>query len=681
MSGQGFPNDIQYLKGVGEKRAELYRKLGVGSVGALLRFYPRSYLDFTAPCSVAQAPRDEPCVVRARVFAKNPPQRVRGGMVLYKVFATDDASDLVITFFNGEYAAKALEEGREYLFYGKVGGTLLVREMASPMYYPVTQQPGLVPVYPLTAGLSSNIVAKNIRQALTLVQDTMEDPLPAALRQKLELCHVAYALRSIHFPPDAHALAVARRRLVFEELFTLQLALALLRKRPRKTAALVMKNVDSAPFVDALDFALTDAQSRAISEALADMSRSVPMNRLLQGDVGSGKTAVAAALCYVCAQNGAQAAFMAPTEILAQQHFASLAPLLEQAGIRCALLTGSTKAARRKEILSGLASGDVGFVVGTHALLTDEVGFCRLGLVVTDEQHRFGVRQRAELADKGGHPHVLVMSATPIPRTLALIIYGDLDISVLDELPPGRRPVKTYLIDSQKRARALGFIRRFLDQGRQAFVVCPVIEEGESGLVSAEEYARQLAEEDFRDYRVGLVHGKMKPADKERVMKRFYAGEISLLVSTTVIEVGVDVPNAVVMLIENAERFGLSQLHQLRGRVGRGTHESFCILVSDAKGELTQKRLHAMCQTNDGFELAEQDLALRGPGDFFGARQHGLPELKLASLIDDVATLKLAQACAQELLAQDPTLEKPEHAGLKQGISELFGGINAERLN
>ncbi len=681
MFEQGFPDNIKYLKGVGEKRAELYRKLGVESVGALLRFYPRDYLDFTNPYTIADAPRDIPCVVRARVFAKNPEQRIRGGMTIYKVFATDDVTDLVLTFFNNKYAAAALQEGTEYLFYGKVGGTLLAREMTSPMYFPVTQEPGLVPIYPLTAGLTSKMVAQNVRQALTLVDEKLTDPLPAPLREQQELCHLSYALHTIHFPPDAHSLAVARKRLIFEELLTLQLALALLRRRPKQKAEAVMTDVDIIPFVSALKFSLTGAQKRAIDEALADMQRTVPMNRLLQGDVGSGKTAVAAALCYVCAKNGAQSAFMAPTEILAQQHYASLAPLLEQAGISCALLTGSTKAAQKRDILSRLASGEIQFVVGTHALLTPDVQFLRLGLVVTDEQHRFGVRQRASLADKGGHPHVLVMSATPIPRTLALIIYGDLDVSVLDELPPGRQPVKTYLIDSAKRHRALGFIRRFLDEGRQAYIVCPAIEEGDGDLVSATEYAQRLTEEDFKGYRVGLVHGRLKPAEKERIMSRFYAGDISLLVSTTVIEVGVDVPNAVVMLIENAERFGLSQLHQLRGRVGRGKYESYCILVSDATGEQTQKRLQAMCKTNDGFKLAEEDLALRGPGDFFGSRQHGLPEMKLASLINDISTLKLAQICAQEILDKDPTLTAPDNKGLRMSIKELFGSMSAGSFN
>ena len=681
MTQKGFPDNIKYLKGVGEKRAELYRKLGVQSVGALLRFYPRSYLDFTSPYSIADAPRDTTCVVRARVFAKNPEQRIRGGMTLYKVFATDDTSDLVLTFFNAKYAAAGLQEGSEYLFYGKVGGTLLAREMNSPLYFPITGQLGLVPVYPLTAGLSSKIVAQNVKQALALLDETFPDPLPAALREQQELCHLSYALSAIHFPPDAHALAVARKRLIFEELLTLQLALALLRRRPRQTAAAAITDADVSPFISALGFALTGAQTRAIDESLNDMRKTVPMNRLLQGDVGSGKTAVAAALCYACAKNGVQSAFMAPTEILAQQHYASLAPLLEAMGVSCALLTGSVKAAQKKEILSRLASGEIQFVVGTHALLTPEVEFIRLGLVVTDEQHRFGVLQRASLADKGGYPHVLVMSATPIPRTLALIIYGDLDVSVLDELPPGRRPVKTYLIDSAKRHRALGFIRRFLDEGRQAFIVCPAIEEGENDLVSATEYAARLTEEDFRGYPVGLVHGRLKPAEKERIMSRFYVGEISLLVSTTVIEVGVDVPNAVVMLIENAERFGLSQLHQLRGRVGRGRYESYCILVSDASGEQTLKRLQAMCKTNDGFKLAEEDLSLRGPGDFFGARQHGLPEMKLASLVDDIATLKLAQTCAQEILKEDQTLSNPENEGLRKGMEELFGSVGTGSFN
>ncbi|MFA9379823.1 MAG: ATP-dependent DNA helicase RecG [Acetanaerobacterium sp.] len=681
VCAQVFPDDIRYLKGVGEKRAELYNKLGVDGVSALLRFYPRDYLDFTSPLPIADATRDRSCVIRARVFAKNPEQRIRAGLTIFKVFATDDVTDVVLTFFNSRYAVQGLEEGREYLFYGRVNGTLLSREMSAPLYFPVTQELGLVPIYPLTAGLTSRMIAQNVKQALTLIDEHISDPLPFELRREHELCHLAYALKVIHFPPDPEQLAVARKRLVFEELLTLQLALVLLRRRPRQTASTVVTRTDATPFFDALPFALTGAQQRAINEGLADMQKTVPMNRLVQGDVGSGKTAVAAALCYVCAKNDAQSALMAPTEILARQHYASLAPLLEGAGISCALLTGSTKAAQRRDILARLSSGELSFVVGTHALLTPELTFHRLGLVVTDEQHRFGVGQRASLADKGGHPHVLVMSATPIPRTLALIIYGDLDISVIDELPPGRRAVKTYLIDSAKRHRALGFIRHLLDEGRQAYVVCPVIEESESDLVSATEYAQRLVDEDFRGYRVGLVHGRLKAAEKEKIMRRFYAGEISLLVSTTVIEVGVDVPNAAVMMIENAERFGLSQLHQLRGRVGRGKHESFCILVSDAHGEQTLRRLKAMCATTDGFKLAEEDLKLRGPGDFFGARQHGLPEMRLASLIDDVAMLTLAQGVARSLLETDETLSLPEHAGLRENIKALFGSMSAGSFN
>ncbi len=690
MDTQGLPkqrqNDkagmnIQYLKGVGEKRAQLYKKLGVDTVDALVRFYPRDYLDLTAPLPIANAPMGEPCVIRARVFGKSPGQRVRGGMMIYKVFATDDQTDIVLTFFNNKYAPESLAEGEDYLFYGRISGAGAHREMPSPQCFSAEEQTGLMPVYPLTAGLSSRMVAANIRQAVAMLGEGGADPLSPELRHTHTLCELGFALRTIHFPPSFHELGVARRRLIFEELLTLELALFQLRRRPKEPASVVLHHPEPAPFIQSLPFPLTGAQQRAIGEALGDMEKDTPMNRLLQGDVGSGKTAVAAALCYVCAKAGAQAALMAPTEILARQHYQSLSPMLEGMGIPCALLTGAQKSTEKRAILAALSAGELGFIVGTHALLSTEVSFARLGLVVTDEQHRFGVGQRANLANKGGHPHMLVMSATPIPRTLALIIYGDLDISILDELPPGRQRVKTYLIDSEKRRRALGFVKRLLDEGRQAYIVCPVIEESESDLVSAMEYAERLAEDEFRGYSVGLLHGRLKAAEKDRVMSRFYAGEISLLVSTTVVEVGVDVPNAALMMVENAERFGLSQLHQLRGRVGRGTHESHCILVSDSQNQQTLARLKAMCKTNDGFALAEEDLKLRGPGDFFGARQHGLPEMKLANLITDAELLHLTQEVAKEILAGDPTLSLSEHQGLRENVGRLFGGVGEKGFN
>lgn len=681
MFAANLPKDIQYLKGVGEKRAGLYKKLGVADVGALLRFYPRIYLDFTNPSPVASAPYDEPCVIRARVFLKAPEQRIRKGMTIYKVFATDDSTDLVLTFFNNPYAVDALAEGSEYLFYGRAAGTRGRREMPSPLVFPSDEEAGLSPVYPLTAGLTNRTVVQNMKQALALLSDNMPDPLPPALRREQELCHIAFALRNIHFPLSTEHLQAARKRLIFEELLTLALSLVLLRNRSREVSSALITNPDVQGFYDALPFTLTGAQKRAIDDALRDMQGTRPMSRLVQGDVGSGKTAVAAALCYAVAKNGLQSALMAPTEILAQQHYASLKPMLSAAGISCALLTGSVKAAQKKEILASLASGTLSFVVGTHALLSPEVTFHRLGLVVADEQHRFGVRQRATLAQKGEHPHMLVMSATPIPRTLALMIYGDLDVSVLDELPPGRQTVKTYLIDSPKRHRAYNFIRGFLNEGRQAYIVCPLVEESESDLASATEFAERLIDEDFHGYKVGLLHGKLKPAKKEEMMRLFQSGEIQLLVATTVIEVGVDVPNAVVMMIENAERFGLSQLHQLRGRVGRGRHASYCILVSDSQNELTRQRLTAMCKTTDGFKLAEEDLRLRGPGDFFGSRQHGLPELRVANLVDDMAVLQAAQNAAQDILNADPALTLPEHQGLKENITALFGSVSPASFN
>ncbi len=651
-------SEIRYVKGVGEARMKLYRRLGVETVGDLLYHLPREYVDLTAPRTILEAPLGEPAAIRAIVASKSREQRIRRGLSVFKVTAVDDVSSLTITFFNAKYTVDGLRENQEYIFYGKMEGTLLRREMKAPAVYP-GQAGGLVPVYPLTAGLTSRGIAANVDAALKELGE-LPDSLPAGLRRKYNLCTLDFALRNIHRPHTRKEAEIARRRLIFEELLCLGMGFARLKEGRQQLTARPMSPQDMGPFWAALPFEPTGAQRRAAEEAMADLCASRPMNRLVQGDVGSGKTLVAAACCYFAFLNGRQSALMAPTEILAEQHLRSLKPLLEPLGMRAELLTGALTAREKREVKGRLASGETHLAIGTHALLTGDSLFRDLGLCVTDEQHRFGVAQRMALGQKGESPSTLVMSATPIPRTLALIIYGDLDLSVIDQLPVGRQKIETYLIDGGKRDRAFGYVRQHLDRGLQGYVVCPLVEEdpegGADGRKAAVAYAAQLAEGPFRGYRLGLLHGRMKPAEKEAAMRAFASGETQLLVATTVVEVGIDVPNAVMMVVENAERFGLSQLHQLRGRVGRGREKSTCILISDAKAPDTLQRLKYLCASGDGFQIAEYDLKLRGPGDFFGMRQHGLPQMKIADLSQDSQTLYETQEAARELLAQDPEL-------------------------
>ena len=666
-----FEKDISTLKGVGPKRAALFQKLGAPTVGDLLRLYPRAYEDWRDTVPIRSTLLNEVNIVKATVLRRPVEQRIRGGMTLYKTTVTDGDDDMQLTFFNNRYVMNLLEEGAVYAFRGKVTGTFTRREMASPEFVPESRMQDMVPIYPQTEGLTSRIIAGAMREALRLLPETVNDPLPDALRLEHALCRLEYALKTIHFPNSPEALSTARRRLVFEELLVLQLGMLELRRAGARENPYPLRENHTAAFCALLPFSLTGAQQRAIGDAMRDMQGAHPMNRLIQGDVGSGKTAVAAALCYSVIRNGMQAALMAPTEILAAQHFESLSALLAPCGIRAALITGSMRQKARREALEGLKSGGVQLAVGTHALLSEGVEFQRLALVITDEQHRFGVGQRTALAKKGGFPHTLVMSATPIPRTLALMIYGDLDVSVLDELPPGRQPVETYLIDPAKRRRAFGYIQKHIDAGRQAYIVCPLIEENESDMASVSAYA-EIVRGYFGDMPVGILHGRMKPKEKDTVMADFSAGRTKLLLSTTVVEVGVDVPNAVIMMIENAERYGLSQLHQLRGRVGRGQHKSTCILVTDAQNEEAVERLRMFCKTTDGFKVADEDLRLRGPGDFFGERQHGLPKLKIADMMNDMQVLREAQDCARGLLERDPALDDPALRGLRAEMRRLF---------
>ena len=667
--------DIRFLKGVGEKRAELLRKKGIDTVGALLRFYPRAYLDWQNITPISECHEGENVCVRAEITSPVKTANIRRGMTLYKFSAADDSGVIEVTLFNRKYLAENLREGRSYLFYGKLGYGITLRQMSSPEIMPAEYM-GIEPVYAASEGLSSKTIEKIMKNALVYT-DSMQDAIPDGIRKKNGLCDFKTALKSIHFPLERQALESAKRRLVFEELFVLQTGLLFLKRRRRALAGCTVKENLLDEFKKTLSFKLTGAQERVINECLTDMMSPRPMNRLIQGDVGSGKTAVAAALMYISAGNGFQSALMAPTELLAEQHFKTLCKITENSGIKCALLTGSLTKKQKDEVKAGLKSGEIKVAVGTHALLTDDVEFENLGLVVTDEQHRFGVGQRGRLSSKGNNPHTLVMSATPIPRTLGLIIYGDLDISIIDEYPAGRQKIATYCVDSSYNARVYNYIKKFIAEGRQAYIVCPLVDENEAlGIKSASEYYEELSENQFKDYTVGLLHGKMKPKDKESVMRRFAAGEIQLLISTTVIEVGIDVPNAALMVIENAERFGLSQLHQLRGRIGRGEYSSACILISDVKSGDTKRRLDVIKNNTDGFKIADEDLKLRGPGDFLGSRQHGLPDMKIADIFADRETLHSAGKEAEELLRRDPMLHDAENAGLRSEITELFRRLN-----
>ena len=665
---------VRYLKGVGPKTAERFEKLGIVTLADLLCHYPRRYIDFTKPYSIAEAPNDTECVVKAEVFAKPGGRILPGGRRMERITAGDDVSSLEITWFNNPYAAQKLELGQKYYFQGIVTGGMLRRQMVNPQVRTeaqITSAP-FEAVYPQTEGVSSNLIAKCIRQLLPHAE-LLPDPLPPEMLKKYRLLSKADAVRAIHCPASEEDAFAARRRLIYEELLVLQLGIGRMKNRGSASTGAPMQPMDPKPFWAALPFSPTGAQRRAVREILADMAGERSMNRLLQGDVGSGKTLVAAAAIWACIRSGYQAALLAPTEILASQHAENLNRMLAPFGMRVALLTGGMKAAARRTTLAAIRNDEADLVVGTHAILSEGVEFARLGLAVVDEQHRFGVRQRGLLAEKAENPHLLVMSATPIPRTLGLLIYGDLDISILDELPPGRKPVKTRCITGKKRRDLYGFLDREIDAGRQVYIVCPAIEDTpDGGLNAVKTYYEDIAKALLPERRVGLMHGKLKSKEKAAVMDDFKAGRLDALVSTTVIEVGVDVPNATVMVIENAERYGLSALHQLRGRVGRGATESWCFLVSDNGSENVQKRLKFLCSTSDGFAVAQYDLETRGPGDFFGSRQHGLPTLQIADLMNDTRTLHAAQSEALALLAGDPLLEAPEHALLAAQVEQMF---------
>lgn len=669
---QILERSVVYVKGVGPKRAELFEKVGVSTVYDLLQYCPRDYIDLSAPCEIKNAQGEDPLVIRARVVKKMPPARIRKGLTVCKAVFTDDTDDITVTLYNQEYLFASLKEGEDYILYGKVTGNMVRREMNSPMVFSATSPDLILPVYPLTEGLSQNIIRKAVRGALDLVLGEVEDIMPQYVRDSCRMCSLACAWENIHFPKSLYGAHEARRRLIFDELLIHSLAIAYQRQNEDSDSNYIMQAQPLEEFTSALPFTLTKTQLRSLTDCTVAMRGAHRMNRLIQGDVGCGKTVVAAGAAWFVYKNGYQSCVMAPTEILAAQHYKTFKSLLEPLGVRVALLTGSLTPKNKRLLKEQIAAGEFDVIVGTHALFSESTHFSDLALVITDEQHRFGVEQRAALSAKGRNPHRLVMSATPIPRTLALILYGDLDISVINELPAGRKPISTYAVTGKMRERAFGFVKKQLEMGRQGYVVCPMIDESESDLNDVTSYSQKLAQGAFADYKVGLLHGRMSAAEKEEVMNGFKRGEIDLLVATTVVEVGVDVPNATVMVIENADRFGLSQLHQLRGRVGRGEWESFCILITDNTSPECVQRMKIISKTSDGFKIAEEDLKLRGPGDFFGTHQHGLPAFKLADLTRDMQLLQTAQQMSKSIIESDPQLKRADHRIMRELTQRLM---------
>ncbi len=674
---KGLEKDITYLKGVGEKRAKLYANLGINTVYDLLYHFPRSYIDYSSPVLISQAILNENNVISGTITRKLPPARIKNDMVIYKAVLTDFESDITITIFNSEFMFNKLIEGESYLLYGRVTGNFLRKEISSPTILSESTEEKIQPVYSLTEGLSLSLIQNAMKNALKVLDEFIYEPMPKHILSQYDLCSLHYALKNIHFPKDINAYEIAKNRLVFDELFLLQLGMERLRGNNLQLSGTIMKDKDISEYINVLPFELTESQKKAINDCAKSMCGLTPMNRLLQGDVGSGKTAVAAACCFMAYKNGYQSALMAPTDILATQHYNTLSDFLKPIGVDVCLLKGSMTTKKKAELKEKIENGEFSVIVGTHALVQKTTVFKNLGLVITDEQHRFGVEQRSILAQKGKNPHTLVMSATPIPRTLALMIYGDMDISILDELPKGRHPIETYAVTGKLRERALKFIKERIDEGRQAYIVCPMIDDSESDLQAVSTYVEKLKKTCLKNVNIGLLHGKLSPAQKDKTMLAFKEHKLDILVSTTVVEVGVDVPNAVVMLIENADRFGLSQLHQLRGRVGRGKYKSYCILITDNPNKESCERLKILSKISDGFKISEEDLKLRGPGDFFGSRQHGLPQLKIADMSQDVGILKKSQQAAKEIIEQDAKLQKPENKYINELLQNFLYNLIA----
>ncbi len=676
-------DNIKYIKGVGDVRAKLFNRLGIYTVQDLLYHLPRNYEDRSVIKEIAELTDGETVCVCGSPGGEIKSYRARGRLSVTQATISDGTDTMRVTWFNSPYISTTLKSAMEFTFYGKVTYKGNKFEMVNPVVEISSgnnKKTGkIIPIYPSTAGLAQHQIRTAIETAITNLDENIPEVFSPRIMKKYALLPIMSAIRAIHSPSSFEEFEEARRRLAFEELFVMQSGICSVRDERYKYTAVPIKNVKcAADFVHSLPFSLTSAQKRVINEICADLKKTVPMNRLVQGDVGSGKTIIAASAMYTVVKSGFQAALMAPTEILAAQHYKNLSPLFAAFGIKTVLLSGGMCTAEKQKNTELIKNGEADIIIGTHALLTDKVSFARLALVITDEQHRFGVRQRITLTDKGTNAHTLVMTATPIPRTLSLILYGDLDISIIDELPPGRKPIETYAVQEKMRSRIYSFIAKNISDGRQVYIVCPLVEESETLTAkSAVEYAEKLKKSVFPQLNIAVIHGKLKVKEKEDIMHRFSSGEINILVSTTVIEVGVDVPNANVMIIENAERFGLSQLHQLRGRIGRGSHQSYCIMFCNS-GKIASMRMKVMCETNDGFKISEKDLELRGPGEFFGVRQHGLPELKIANLSSDMDLLISAKDAAWELLASDPHLEDTENLILKNRISKHFEivGVN-----
>lgn len=679
-------DSIGTIKSIGPAREKLFNKLGVYTVEDMLKYYPRAYEDRSKSKNICDVRDGENVLIKACAVTVVKNNRVRRGLSLQKLKVSDSTGVVEITWFNQDWISKSFDLSADYYFFGEVKVKNHRVEMTNPVYEKcdgakLTNK--IVPIYPLTANLTQKIVQTTVGECVRAIPE-IEETIPDFIREKYTLCGIDYAVENIHFPQSAEKHGYARRRLAFEELFYLQLAMRFLRGRRKEHHGISLTDKNYAyEFVSALPFKLTDDQLKVVGEISADMAGQKPMNRLVQGDVGCGKTVVAAACMYIAVKNGYQAAMMAPTEILATQHFESLTEMFGKYGIKTVLLTGSMTAKQKKEAYELIKNGEVDIVVGTHAVIQKEVEFEKLALVITDEQHRFGVKQRSALAEKGEHPHMLVMTATPIPRTLALILYGDLDISSIRQLPPGRKPVDTYAVDEKMRTRINNFMLKQINEGRQVYIVCPMVENSETmeDLKAVTEYAERLKKSVFANYTVGVVHGKMPVREKDRIMTEFYEGNTNVLVSTTVIEVGVNVPNANTMVIENAERFGLSQLHQLRGRVGRGEYQSYCIMFCESNGEVARERMKIMTETNDGFVISEKDLQIRGPGEFFGTRQHGLPEFKIANIYEDTDILTDAGNAAEYVIKNGRDMKAEDKKMIKNNLNKMFEAIDVVNFN
>lgn len=677
FSDDYFNRSLQFVKGVGESRAKTFKRLGLVTIGDLIQYYPRDYEDRTVTKKIADIMEGEACGVIACLASDITETRPRRNLRVTKALVTDGTGFMSITWFNQDYIKRSLQPGEEYAFFGpakRVGARV---EMQNPVFEPedgVHKVTGhILPVYSLTQGISQNILRSVVKTALGGLEHKIADMLPPSMRSAHKLAEAAFSYEQIHFPGSFSDMEAARRRLVFQELLLMQLGLLAVKGNISDQKGIVFPRIAMESLLQAIPFRLTAAQTNVFEEIERDMESDKRMNRLIQGDVGSGKTIVAVLAIFKAAQSGYQSAFMVPTEILAEQHFRSVAPLLGGLGVKTALLTGGMKKKEKDAVKLGLEQGEIHVVIGTHAILEDNAAFAKLGLVVTDEQHRFGVRQRARLSIKGSNPDLLVMTATPIPRTLSLVLYGDLDVSIIDTLPPGRKPIETYSVDESKRTRVYQFIRKHVAEGRQAYIVCPLVEDSEViEAESAEGLAERIRDDMLSDLRVGLIHGKMKSAQKDETMRLFANGQLDVLVSTTVIEVGVNVPNAAIMVIENAERFGLAQLHQLRGRVGRGEHQSFCILFNQSKSQVSRQRMEIMSKSNDGFIIAEKDLELRGPGDVFGVRQHGLPDFRIANLYRDMEILKEVQKVVADFVENRTLTTDPAYKHLKDKVDQLM---------